>query len=44
VRSKDRVVCARIASRDAADRIAACDIDKKPRAKDRASDHTQSCC
>jgi exodeoxyribonuclease III len=28
----------------AADRVAACDIDKKPRAKDRASDHTPIWC
>ena len=28
----------------AADRIAACDIDKKPRAKDRSSDHTPIWC
>ena len=31
-------------SPQAADRIAACDIDKKPRAKDRASDHTPIWC
>jgi exodeoxyribonuclease-3 len=28
----------------AADRIAACNIDKKPRAKDRSSDHTPIWC
>ena len=28
----------------AADRVAACEIDKKPRAKDRASDHTPIWC
>ena len=31
-------------SPQAADRIAACDIDKKPRAKERASDHTPIWC
>jgi exodeoxyribonuclease-3 len=28
----------------AADRVAACDIDKKPRAKERSSDHTPIWC
>jgi exodeoxyribonuclease-3 len=31
-------------SPQAADRIAACDIDKSPRGKDRASDHTPIWC